>query len=77
MILELIAQLISKKEPSLTEKKRVTMLDNAPLEMEFNINIRAVLIWNWKLVWFNAEPLFSISKSLDDAYSFCPDWCSY
>jgi hypothetical protein len=40
--------------------------------MEFNINIRAVFYGiNGKLVWFNAEPLFSISKSfLDDAYSF-------
>jgi hypothetical protein len=35
-----------KKGTQFNRKGTVTMLDNAPLEMEFNINIRAVLIWN-------------------------------
>jgi hypothetical protein len=46
---ELMAQLISIKRNPLTERKKLLsyyVVDNAPLEMEFNINIRAVLIWN-------------------------------
>jgi hypothetical protein len=50
IILKLMAQLISIKRNQFNRKEKKLLsyyvVDNAPLEMEFNINIRAVLIWN-------------------------------
>jgi hypothetical protein len=50
-------------------------VDNAPLEMEFNINAGSVFDMDGIFIWFNAKPIVFTKKSFLMMPTLCPNRC--